>query len=1130
VKDFRFSKKWLFIIFISSITLILVSEISFNQAWAGTPTDPIVDAGADATIKEGDTFSQSGSFTDPDTDTWTATVDYGDTAVAKNEDGTCLADHIPNADDTACVLPPEALALVGKTFLLSHTYEQDSDLINGGLPFKVIVTINDGTVDVVDTVLVTVNNVLPTVDPIANATLDQGETFTAMNLFFTDPGSDIWTAEIIWEDTEFFDVVLEEDKTFDISHTFLNVGVFTVTLRIGDGVNVETGNNDEPIPLENEVTFTITVNNVAPTLDPGTGDTINEGDIFTTSGSFADPGDDPWELTVDYGDGAGTINIGFEEVDKTFVLSHVYEDDGTFTVTVTVDDGTDLVSDTFLVTVNNVAPVVDAGPDATIDEGDAFLSAGSFVDPGTELFMATVDYGDGGPVEQLGLNTDNTFSLNHVYVDEGTYAVTVTVDDKTTTATDTALVTVNNVAPTVTLGISSVDDTRTFSRSGAFTDPGMDDSWTATVDYGDGDGVEILTLNPDNTFSLNHKYSANGAYDLEVIVTDNGGGAGPVSTKVGIFVSDDEPPTDLQAPNPATSAQDKDATFKTSNQDIWTPIITKGVPLDTKTNLFTPQSWNENFGDDNSNDFVTIAGKKFGVGISGNTNGNLGMFYKGGNIQGKVDVDYPGEIALTFPSVNSFLAGANVPLRGQWTLDDGAVKMEATTLGDLKLFLNFRVHGDMKREICVLDGCSDIFSGEVKEVNVPKKESGSQKIAEIEIFSITEFCLVFNDIPNAVKPALDPLGSIKLTQLCPISVSPKIDPESVDDGTITIQDTKQFAEINIDLDKIATFGLPVILDLSTGEVFIDGIKNELGYTWYDAKNFVKFTANQKLTFDTVVLIKLEFSKPVSGVTGSFLSTTPTADGKISSVTYVAGEEIQITFPSDETEPITVTPTAFLDPAKTKMHNFAKIIADSEVKMKALELTAKLGEITVKLPVPIYFPWPHTDGWECHLHWCTGGHYHHPGSGHGLFHIEKFSDPVVFGGVNWGLGPEWTTSLGKIKVERDIANSSFELEGFNTVTLDSFLLDPEVPPTADADGPYEVNEGEIILLDGSGSFDIDLPPQPLTHNWDLDNGGSFETNHDPSRDDGSALLHTQIYDIPNRQCAAMGSIWVLEVLQ
>ncbi len=47
-------------------------------------TAPTVNAGLDTTILEGGTFSSSGSFTDPDSDTWTATVNYGDGSGAQS--------------------------------------------------------------------------------------------------------------------------------------------------------------------------------------------------------------------------------------------------------------------------------------------------------------------------------------------------------------------------------------------------------------------------------------------------------------------------------------------------------------------------------------------------------------------------------------------------------------------------------------------------------------------------------------------------------------------------------------------------------------------------------------------------------------------------------------------------------------------------------------------------------------------------------------------------------------------------------------------------------------------------------------------------------------------------------------
>ena len=107
-------------------------------------------------------------------------------------------------------------------------------------------------------------------------------------------------------------------------------------------------------------TLTITVNNVAPSVDAGSDDTVDEGETYTGSGSFTDPGTDIWTANVDYGDGTGTQPLGL--AGKTFTLSHVYADNGAFTVTVTVsDDDGGVGVDTLTVNVNNMAPTVIAG-------------------------------------------------------------------------------------------------------------------------------------------------------------------------------------------------------------------------------------------------------------------------------------------------------------------------------------------------------------------------------------------------------------------------------------------------------------------------------------------------------------------------------------------------------------------------------------------------------------------------------------------------------------------------------------------------------------------------------------------------------------------------------------------------
>jgi TolB protein len=184
-----------------------------------------------------------------------------------------------------------------------------------------------------------------------------------------------------------------------------------------------------------------------PIANPGGPYAGNEGEqiVFDASAStHSRPERSIVSYNWDFGDGSTSTEIK---------PSHAYADDGAYTATLTVTDNnvpakTD--TKTVTVTVNNVAPVVDAGPDATINEGDAFSSSGSFTDPGSDSWNATVDYGDGSEIQPLTL-TGETFELSHTYADNCACTVTVTVtDDDGGIGTDTAIVTVNNVAPTST--------------------------------------------------------------------------------------------------------------------------------------------------------------------------------------------------------------------------------------------------------------------------------------------------------------------------------------------------------------------------------------------------------------------------------------------------------------------------------------------------------------------------------------------------------------------------------------------------------------------------------------------------------------------------------------------------------
>ena len=174
----------------------------------------------------------------------------------------------------------------------------------------------------------------------------------------------------------------------------------------------------------------------------------------------------------------------------------------------------------------NNTPVVDAGPGGTINEGQAFESAGSFVDPDADTWSATVDYDDGAGPEPLTLAADKTFALSHVYADDGVYTITVAVDDGVADPVQsTASVTVNNVAPAVSAGPDDADifEGGPYASEVSFTDVG-DDSWDVTVDYGDGSPVEASTISATN-FQLSHIYAVAGVFTVTVTVTDDDGAA-----------------------------------------------------------------------------------------------------------------------------------------------------------------------------------------------------------------------------------------------------------------------------------------------------------------------------------------------------------------------------------------------------------------------------------------------------------------------------------------------------------------------------------------------------------------------------------------------------------------------------
>lgn len=201
-------------------------------------------------------------------------------------------------------------------------------------------------------------------------------------------------------------------------------GVFDVTLTVYDGM--------EALPDADDAT--ITVGNVAPvvTIDPAQVSVIDEHGTVTVSAEFTDPGFlDTHTASIDWGVPAGqegqeigpaavqVIDAGGAGTPLRGRVTGAYRygdnDDGsgfTITVTVTDSDGAD-GSDSFVLTVTNVAPGADIDPSGTVllngvptivaEAGADVDFEGTAYDDGSDDLTITWEWGDGTQDSRLSL-------------------------------------------------------------------------------------------------------------------------------------------------------------------------------------------------------------------------------------------------------------------------------------------------------------------------------------------------------------------------------------------------------------------------------------------------------------------------------------------------------------------------------------------------------------------------------------------------------------------------------------------------------------------------------------------------------------------------------------------------------
>ena len=376
-----------------------------------------------------------------------------------------------------------------------------------------------------DTALWNVNNVNPIVNAGQDQTLYEGDTanFAAS---FSDVQLDMnkSTAQIDYGDGIFENVIANPNGTIYSSHVYTNSGIYTVTVLVTD--------KDGGVGSDKLI---VTVNGVLPIAEAGGPYTVYEGipKTINASGSYDPSGGIltyAWDFNRD----------GIYEIPGFEIIRTPRDGPNTRIIGLQVTNTKGLVSiDTATWNVMNINPIVNAGPDRTLDEGDTANFAANFSDVQLDMneSSAQINYGD-GIIENVTANPNGTILGSHKYADNGIYTVVTTVTDKDGgIGSDTLTVTVNNVNPVVSQITSPIDPqsiTTKISIGSQFNDVGILDTHVATLDWDDGT-TSVGTVTESGGYgsiSADHIYSTPGIYNVKLTVTDKDGGTGTATSQL----------------------------------------------------------------------------------------------------------------------------------------------------------------------------------------------------------------------------------------------------------------------------------------------------------------------------------------------------------------------------------------------------------------------------------------------------------------------------------------------------------------------------------------------------------------------------------------------------------------------
>ena len=352
---------------------------------------------------------------------------------------------------------------------VSHTYGTSGT-------YTVILTISDGTNTKTVSKQVTIQAVQPTLAGDFTITQTSPTDLNVSVLASASGGTGNYTYSWAFGDGN-------TDNGQATNHAYATAGTYTITLTINDGVNSVNVVKD------------VTINSLPPLAGDFTITQTSSTDLNVTVSATASGGTGNYTYSWNFGD--GNSNSG-QSANNTYAVA------GTYTITLTINDGVNSVNVVKDVTINSLPPLAGDFTITQTSPTDLNVAVSATASGGTGNYTYSWAFGDG--------NTDNGQATNHAYATAGTYTITLTINDGVNSVNVVKDVTINSLPPlagdfTITQ-TSSTDLNVTVSATAS----GGTGNYTYSWNFGDG--------NSNSGQSANNTYAVAGTYPITLTIGD----------------------------------------------------------------------------------------------------------------------------------------------------------------------------------------------------------------------------------------------------------------------------------------------------------------------------------------------------------------------------------------------------------------------------------------------------------------------------------------------------------------------------------------------------------------------------------------------------------------------------------